>query len=596
MAFPVNGVLDNFNRANEGPPLSTSWTSKIITTNNTLQVVSNQAWGAGFNSSAWWNVTTFGPDSEAYVTSADGFGQCWLWTNLQTPGTTGLDGYRFSFFLSSGNLQVFRVDDNVATQLGGDISGSARGAGDAFGGENIGGTLTGYVKPSGGSWTAYGATRTDTTYGTGYIGFTVTANNGTADDFGGGTVGGVTPPTTTGPFIGLYNYFRSGHSDTSYQIGVATSTDGITWTRGTEPTIPVGTGWELGNTVQPSVVTNGAGQLWCFYTGDDGGSNSAIGMATSQDGITWTKYASNPVISPTLGFEGTQCYIPCVLYDTAETDAAKRFKLWYAAAGGAAIGYASSPDGITWTKKATAVLAPTGSGWEQSLVSPQGIVLLGGTYYLYYAGYGASGSNYPVSVGLVTFTDPLGTYTRSANNPLLAGDGITTTLTAQCSSSATQITVTSSTAFPVGCPIWVWDSASGGNRFLTTVASKPDSTHINMADAAPVTVPNGQNVSSAAWHSVCSSGTPYYDGSTWRSAGVGFKGGGDIANRLSEQAIEIKGAALDGAWSIEYADGLLLTVPVSETTGTHTSTENLSFSPFVRSDPSLISHTQGRRW
>ena len=73
MAFPESSILDNFNRGDEGPPLSSDWT-EMGHVSDGLEVVSNEAEGeTGFSAACteYWNPATFGPACEAYVTISD---------------------------------------------------------------------------------------------------------------------------------------------------------------------------------------------------------------------------------------------------------------------------------------------------------------------------------------------------------------------------------------------------------------------------------------------------------------------------------------------------------------------------------------------
>ena len=90
-----------------------------------------------------------------------------------------------------------------------------------------------------------------------------------------------------------------------------------------------------------------------WYAGLDG-THWNIGYATSANGIDWTRYAENPVIQ--VGDIGTwddEVVGPGpVLYD-GET-----YKMWFLGVNGSMIqtGYATSSDGINWTKNETPVL------------------------------------------------------------------------------------------------------------------------------------------------------------------------------------------------------------------------------------------------
>jgi predicted GH43/DUF377 family glycosyl hydrolase len=256
-------------------------------------------------------------------------------------------------------------------------------------------------------------------------------------------------------YVGLYNYYRTAAGGTSYQIGAARSTDGRTWTRWVEPAISAGTGWEANHVAHPTVVEVD-GVLYCYYSGYGGGAK-AIGLAISYDGgQTWTKSPRNPVLPATAGWENSQVYIPSVLYDRDEPDASKRWKMWFTGNGGAGIGYAYSADGITWTKFAgNPVLTPAGSGWESALVSPNSVSRVGSKFYFFYTGYGSTSGN--AQSGLVTFTDPTGPYARAANNPILRSDGKTTALTAAVKAGDTTLTVGNADLFPRNAPVWVFN-------------------------------------------------------------------------------------------------------------------------------------------
>lgn len=185
MAFPVSGILDDFNRADG--PIGANWTSPA-TAEDTLTptISSNQAAFPDLSNGGYWNVSTFGPDCEVYSSVPTEGGNIVHYLRITSPGAL-CDGYRLLWNTAFQRLQYFRWDNGVATQLGanddtvvGPVSGNSVGA------DMVGSTLTAYINQ--GSWAAY-ASRTDSTYSAaGYIG--LFGNNATVrrDDFGGGTV------------------------------------------------------------------------------------------------------------------------------------------------------------------------------------------------------------------------------------------------------------------------------------------------------------------------------------------------------------------------------------------------------------------------
>ena len=178
-------MLDNFNRANEGPPPSANWSTDIENVGALgLKVVSNACTdNAGSFSDGWWNASQFGPDSEVYATLAT-VAYTRLNMRIQSPGTSGCDGYYLDYNPGSSFVKLFRIDNAVETQLGATEVFTVSN-GESLGAEAIGSTLTAYRKS--GSWASL-FFRTDSTYGgSGYLGLTG-QNSVVYDDFGGGTV------------------------------------------------------------------------------------------------------------------------------------------------------------------------------------------------------------------------------------------------------------------------------------------------------------------------------------------------------------------------------------------------------------------------
>ena len=122
---------------------------------------------------------------------------------------------------------------------------------------------------------------------------------------------GVTSPVDPSVLVDSgtnYRMYFSNHPNTGsppLQIFLATSTDaGQSWTcgNGGSPVLTAGGSgaWDETRIVSPSVIKDGATyKMW--YTGRNVAGNNAIGYATSGDGISWTKYGSNPVLTVSAG-------------------------------------------------------------------------------------------------------------------------------------------------------------------------------------------------------------------------------------------------------------------------------------------------------
>jgi len=129
---------------------------------------------------------------------------------------------------------------------------------------------------------------------------------------------------------GTYKMWYSGRADDgvigSLQIGYATSTDGVNWVKyGTAPVLARGTGsdWDSRGLGVCTVLGGSFYQMW--YTGYQGYGEaeieSAIGYATSSDGISWVK--SGKVLSKDDGFEAQAVGAPWITYSS------RTYHMWY---------------------------------------------------------------------------------------------------------------------------------------------------------------------------------------------------------------------------------------------------------------------------
>ncbi|MBI5824572.1 MAG: hypothetical protein HZB18_11130 [Chloroflexi bacterium] len=153
-------------------------------------------------------------------------------------------------------------------------------------------------------------------------------------------------------YVMYYGAARGDFSDPLIRIFRATSQDGMQWTRSDRPVLePTAGAWDSTNAETPCVIILPDKSLRMYYSGalDPEDERFQIGFAFSEDGITWTKPANNPVITRgTPGsFDSYSAMDPSVVLkdDT--------YYMWYMGISDAfktAIGLAKSPDGIQWTK------------------------------------------------------------------------------------------------------------------------------------------------------------------------------------------------------------------------------------------------------
>jgi len=182
----------------------------------------------------------------------------------------------------------------------------------------------------------------------------------------------------------VYKMWYGGCTGSLCAIGYATSIDGLTWTKyaGNPVLQPEPSGWDqtLGN---PTVIKTG-GIYGMWYAGNGPG-GIRIGYATSTDGVSWTKSPSNPVLGPDPNstWESYTISTPVVLWDGTS------YTMWYSGASGGlvyAMGRATSTDGVTWTRDPANPLLSPQVPWEGDRIHPLEVLITASGYELYYYG------------------------------------------------------------------------------------------------------------------------------------------------------------------------------------------------------------------
>lgn len=201
-------------------------------------------------------------------------------------------------------------------------------------------------------------------------------------------------------------------------LGLATSTDGLTWTKSLSNPVLAGTPgeWDGGSGEHGSYVIKEAGVYKMWYEGSaDLDGVRQTGYATSTDGIEWNKYPGNPVIEA-----GPEGYDADVAGHGSVINDGGTYKRWYHAMGdqGAIIAYATAPDEVNWTKQGPVLLPQAGEWDEFSLWGPS-VLKLDGTYWMWYAAVGPFG---PPAIGVVTSTDGIA-WTRFLTGPVVFEEG-----------------------------------------------------------------------------------------------------------------------------------------------------------------------------
>ena len=225
------------------------------------------------------------------------------------------------------------------------------------------------------------------------------------------------------------------HPDTTIavRIGYAYSLDGINWIKHSENPVlsPTPGAWDgLGiETVtvikDTSTLINERYRMWYAGSDDPICGLYQIGYAYSSDGIHWTKYSGNPVLTNgnASSWENAGPEGPTVIKD------GDTLKMWYAALDTIPdnqptdfhlnIGYAWSIDGVQWEKYPDNPILTTGnfSSWEFAYIQDPCVIKNNDLYHMWYSGF----SDYDVGgaqIGYAYSIDGIN-WTKSEVNPVL---------------------------------------------------------------------------------------------------------------------------------------------------------------------------------
>jgi predicted GH43/DUF377 family glycosyl hydrolase len=142
---------------------------------------------------------------------------------------------------------------------------------------------------------------------------------------------------------GVYKLYYTGFSDAydTWSIGLATSVDGINWEKYPNPVLQASSYWEY--QLVGSAIVKYDDSYYLYYTGRNMPYYS-IGVAVSSDGINFTKYPGNPILTSTQQWEANGVVDGNVIIENGG------FKMVYGNSFSSGFGLATSSDGLNWTK------------------------------------------------------------------------------------------------------------------------------------------------------------------------------------------------------------------------------------------------------
>ena len=192
-----------------------------------------------------------------------------------------------------------------------------------------------------------------------------------------------------------YKMYYHGWSnpDGPWHIGLATSSDGTNWVKHANPVMYAGTGWEF--QLGPSCVIKKDNTFYLYYLGRNL-PIVKVGLATSTDGINWTRHPSNPILIADKPWEGSGVYYANVYEKNGQ------YEMIYMNQAATGFGKATSPDGISWTKDPANPFFTkdqTHNNWASYKIAYPFYIRINNKDRIYYTGFPNSGT---YKIGFVT--------------------------------------------------------------------------------------------------------------------------------------------------------------------------------------------------
>ena len=240
---------------------------------------------------------------------------------------------------------------------------------------------------------------------------------GGLEKYGSPVFGDETTASVFDPFVVMiedrYRLFVSERKNSG--IICTDSTDGTEWEKW-KVALEAGHKGSWEERVNRASVCEIDGKWLMWYTGQSR-NNSAIGIATSDDGIRFTRMQQKPILVPSEPYEKGSVMNPCVLWDKDE----KMFKMWYAAGEQFepdVLCYAESKDGVNWERYANnPILEKSNEKYDQCKVGGCDILKENDRYYMFYIGY----QNVDTArVCMAESNDGIHNWVRSTDNPVIS--------------------------------------------------------------------------------------------------------------------------------------------------------------------------------
>ncbi|MDR1920110.1 MAG: T9SS type A sorting domain-containing protein [Tannerellaceae bacterium] len=235
---------------------------------------------------------------------------------------------------------------------------------------------------------------------------------------------------------GFKMYYASTGTDGKGRILMATSSDGVHWNKRAEPVLdvnPLAGAWDGFFLDCPEVLKDDTGyKMYYFAQPGEDPLQSAIGLATSTDGVHWERHPANPVLTPgdhPADMDYNYIESPTVAYLDG------RYYMLYTAVDSFYLirtGLALSEDGVHWQKDAGNPIfdvyqTPEASNlyqWDGGGAGMPSLIARDGKLEVWYNGISVYNRYYPdenaLHIGYAYSLDEGRSWVKYADNPVLS--------------------------------------------------------------------------------------------------------------------------------------------------------------------------------
>jgi hypothetical protein len=217
-------------------------------------------------------------------------------------------------------------------------------------------------------------------------------------------------------------WYTGGDGLGNWKLGHAHSSDGIGWAKTNSANPVLGTGaWYTKGPHNPSVNAPDSGGYRMWFQGNPLVAHSTvqIGYATAIDATTWTALAS-----PVFSFDAPGTWDDDKVMCPKVLHSGDRYEMWYAGErldGVTDIGYATSIDGLSWTRyNSNPVLRRGPAAWELLDLYSLDVTFDGTMYHMWYGG--KNSVSWPNGVGYAV--SPSGLRVGAVSYDMYVGDSL----------------------------------------------------------------------------------------------------------------------------------------------------------------------------